>query len=565
MSSIFQKIAVPKTNFSNFNFVYEYKCSMNMADLIPVNTIECLPNDTFGGRTEAFVRFAPMKFPVMHRVNLKLYHFFVPNRILWNKWEDFIAQKEDDNLPAKPYIRLTDLTSYQLEEDQDSGVFTDILKVGGLPDYLGFPTDKERLDAYAESEEPVDILPFLAYQKIWNDYFRDQNLQDDIFDDEVSTSLYNTCTDHEGEIPLVQPVMNELFRLRKKAWEKDYFTSALPEPQFGDPVPVPIVGAVTGIPYTADIRSNNSVKIGANEATILAANEGRDQDVYFLTAQNDTNAENPLNIEAKVDVSPQGQIGQVVNASFTINDLRLASSIQRLREAMARAGHRYKETIMSLFNQNTPDYRLDRPEFIASETIPVQISDIPQTSSTISSGVDASAQGQLAGKGVAYGSNNGFKYHCQEHGFIITLATVIPRSTYQDGLSRMFTRMDRYDYYNPYFENLGEQEILNKEVFLSGNEELDNETFGYAPRYSEYKYMPSTVHGDFRDTLDFMHLGRQFDETPTLNGDFVVPDPETTNRAFAVTADKYDHLYCEFVHQIHARRPMSKNPLPQLI
>lgn len=560
--SIFQKIPVPKTRFSNYNFVYEYKCSMNMADLVPISILECLPNDRFSGRTEAFVRFAPMKFPVMHRVNLKLYHFFVPNRILWNKWADFIAEKEDDNLPAKPCISLSDLAGYQVQEDDD-GDFTDILKVGGLADYLGIPVDTERIDQFQYSQELVDVMPFLAYQKIWNDYFRDQNLQDDIFDDDTPSSLYNTVTNHEGEIPLIQPVFNQLFRLRKKAWEKDYFTSALPEPQFGDPVPVPIVGAVTGMPYSANIRSNRGVEI-SDGPTVLAANEDS-QGYMFLTAENDTNAVNPLDIEASVDIAPQGQIGQVVNASFTINDLRLASSIQRLREAMARAGHRYKETIMSLFNQETPDYRLDRPEFIASETIPVQISDIPQTSSTISSGVDASAQGQLAGKGVAYGSNNGFKYHCQEYGFLITLATVIPRSTYQDGLSRMFTRLDKYDYFNPYFEHLGEQEILNKEIFLSGNEELDNETFGYAPRYSEYKYMPSSVHGDFRDTLDFMHLGRQFDETPALNGDFIVPDPETTNRAFAVTADRYDHLYCEFVHNLRARRPMSKNPLPQLI
>lgn len=553
--NIFQKLPVPKVHFSNFNMTHEYKCGMEMGDLVPIQCLECVPNDTWFLSNQVLVRFAPMKFPVMHRINMKLYHFFVPNRLIWKYWQEFISEAVDTDLPAKPYFVVNDLL-----KNEETKKYYD---VGSLADYLGLPV----VNRYVQTtgNEPISVEPFLAYQKIWNDYFRDENLQPDLFEDTSQnvSELVDYVVNGQGHLVSgdLLSIYDDLFTLRKKAWEKDYFTSALPDPQLGEPVPVPVQGVV-------ELNPNLTVTVGSQEGLgIFKVGGVQSPPNGGLTVENGKLSSEGAGVPGLEYIrgslktpNPQN-LGVVKNASFSINDLRLASSIQRFRELLARAGHRYKETILSMFNQVTPDYRLDRPEFIGSTNIPVVISDIPQTSQTESQ----SAQGNLAGRGTVQGGTQSFKYHCQEHGFIMTLACVIPRTSYQNGLSRMWTRMDRYDYFTPVFENLGEQEIKKKELYFGGNFESDNSTFGYAPRYSDYKYIPSSVHGDFLTSLDFMHLGRIFEDYPALNGDFITPDGETMRRPFSVTSDIVQHLYCEFLNNTRARRPMQKNPIPKLI
>lgn len=550
MANIFQKISVPKVHFSNFNLTHEYKCSMDAGYLIPINCVECLPNDTWQGSTEAFIRLAPTLFPPMHRVSAKTYTFFVPNRIIWKYWPEFIAESGEDVAPAALTFQYPQVKLTQVEYP--------------LIDYLGMPNVYKQSSTVAEK---FSLLPFLAYQKIWNDYFRDENLQEDLFekDDGKLWQLSQKQGDFLDRSNFVDALI-----LRKKAWEKDYFTSALPEPQLGDPVPVPVNGEVMVDRGGGIIEIQDGLlylrRPLANASTAIQGTKSIDGKFDGSTAGSlSTDNTNQVAIDF-LSGTPSGQIAtdavrglSVHNASFSINDLRLASAIQRFNELLARAGHRYKETILSMFNQVTPDYRLDRPEFICSSNIPVQFSDIPQTSSS----VENSPQGTLAGKGTVYGNNGLFRYHCNEHGFLITLCCVIPRTSYMNGVPRMFFREDRYDYYTPAFENLGEQAIYNKELYFDASSD-DEEVFGYGPRYAEYKYIPSTVHGEFRDSLSFMTFVRKFGARPHLNEEFITPDDGTLSAPFAVTSGVH-HYYCQFVNHLYARRPMQKLPIPKLV
>lgn len=574
--SIFNKTAVEKRTFSNFPMSHEWKGSIDMSYLVPIDLVECLPNDTLVGNTEAYIQFAPMQFPLMHRIDCKIYHFFVPNRILWKFWEDFIYEAKDYSRYPKVSTNIYQLGRYGQ------------LKPNTLCDYMGLPVeqflnwDAARWDSAPEKfkNEQIDIMPFLAYQKIYNDYFRDENIDPDLFerDEEVDPdSLYFLCYESRGFEGYEK--LAEVFKLRKKAWEKDYFTSALPEPLYGDPQPIPISGnaSINLNPNVSPLRVYTPQQLdgltaqervvlglGANQqapgwkeisAGSLSIN-GDNNELYYNYPHNQVVAVGRLSNDGIVPVNIDG-------LSFTISDLRLASAIQRMQEALARAGHRYKEAMITMYNQVTPDFRLDRPEFIASANIPVTIGAVPQTSATD----QESPQGNLAGRASLMGSQNGFRYHCQEHGWFLTLACVIPRTAYANGLHRQFQRFDRYDYHNPYFEEIGDQAIKKKELYLDGRRaEANEEDFGYAPRYSEYKTKTSSVHGDFLSTLDFMTLTRLFGDnySAALNGDFIRPDDDTLNRAFSVRTD-VQHLYCQFYNKLKMRRCMKRNPIPRLM
>lgn len=578
--NIFEKNPVAPVHWSNFNLSHEWKGSADMGYLFPIDCVEMLPNDRVRKNTEAFIQFAPMVYPPMQRIDCKIYHFFVPNRILWQYWQKFIYDGKTDTQPAKNTLPINNGAGFRTIGNLYFGL-------GSLADYLGFPVQQfVNISFNAQTRQKIDLLPFAAYQKIWNDYFRDENLEEDIWSDEEDvdiqrTSLYWNFYKHRGDISSQNlPFVANLFSLRKKAWEKDYFTSALPEPQLGDPVPVQVSTAdaqiKVGEPYRLPLRTNYTGVSQQDAVAVPTLRTDRTDDVLRIH-QLETDGNEDLiikDVQGNKDVFTEMRPGDTLpltigNLSFTISDLRLASAIQRMQEALARGGHRYKEAMITMYNQITPDFRLDRPEFLASATIPVQVSAVAQTSSSEAT----SPMGSLAGRAVTVGGNNYFRYHAQEHGFLMTLACIIPRTAYANGLSRMWTRLDRYDYHNPFFENLGDQAIKNKEIYFHpqdiADDPLNDGDFGYAPRFSEYKYIPSTVHGDFLKTLDFMTLTRFFDRTPLLNRDFIKPDDPTVNRAFAVVDDEgynnIHHLYCTFYHDMKMRRPMQKNPIPKLM
>lgn len=489
--NLFNSVRSRKPKYNAFDLSHERKLTCNMGDLIPILCQEIVPGDRFRVNTEMLMRLAPMVSPVMHRVNVYTHFFFVPNRLIWPEWEKFITGGED-GLQAPNFPRLL------LAEDVKSS-----LKKGSLADYFGVPpVDQTKV---ITNDMSVSSLPFLAYHKIYDDYYRDQNLEAPVF-------------------PLANASRAEQLKLRKRAWEKDYFTSCLPWAQRGGEVTLPSEHEITyKVPAT-----NTTGNTTAGNVTIAA--DGR-------------------------LLAPAGSLGidniEAIDENITLNELRKAVKLQEWLEKSARFGSRYIEQILAHFGVRSSDHRLQRPEFLGGGKAPVVISEVL---STVES--STTPQGNMAGHGISTADSNRFAKYFEEHGFIIGIMSVLPRTAYQQGLDRHFMKFDKFDYFWPEFAQLGEQEVQLRELFHDWNvvNNTDLKLFGYQSRYAEYKYAQSTVHGDFRDNLSFWHMGRVFANEPALNNTFIKADP--THRIFAVEDDTVHKLYVQLYHNIQALRPM---------
>lgn len=528
--SIFNKILIRKPKKSVFNLSHEVKLTMNMGTLVPFMCEEVLPGDTWQVDTEMFIRFSPLVAPIMHRVNVKSYFLFCPNRLIWEDWRDFITGGEDGTFTAvPPFIRIQ-ASTFPINDSWKNSLISN----GSLMDYFGMPT-KEK-NATLGTSYNVSALPFRAYNLIWNEYFRNQNLQNA----RVISLNSGEQTNPEG-----------LMELLHKNWELDYFTSALPFAQRGPVVPIPLDGdlSVQFKPGPMAQAKNVNGQTGTNLADGRVNLEGSvnkglyDDGGTPMTIDNSSNLHVPINSNS---------------LSSNINDLRTAYRLQRWLENNARAGSRYIEQILSHFGVRSSDARLQRPEFLGGGQSPVIISEVLQNSQTSST----SPQGNMAGHGVSVGNTHKFRKYFEEHGFIIGLMCVIPRTSYQDGFRKQFIREDKFDYYFPEFANLGEQAIEKRELYFnpSSNSAPDTSLFGYQQRYSEYRYIPSSVHGDFKGNLSYWHLGRKFSETPSLNSSFVTCNPRTN--IFAVTDNSVDHLWVQLYNNVTAKRAMPKFVIP---
>lgn len=563
MSSIFSSILVKKPRRSVFNLSYENKLSLDMGYLVPIYKEHVVPGDKFRVNSEVFLRFAPMLAPVMHRINCYVHYFFVPYRLLWNEWETFITGGEDGLAsPLFPRSYLTSLGALPTGN-------------GSLMDYLGY-NFVGALDNMPTNNE-YSLLPFRAYQFIYNEYYRDQNLTPAV-EFSVSSGDSNTTTQFlEGTTySNVSDAMTALFTLRKRAWEKDYFTSALPFVQRGVASQLPIelnVGNLkitpTGTIYTTDTVIDNASLIGGGtppgddiyvrtDGTISTGGSAmalgnKSQSNTGNTTVHRHDIYNPsLRNNVRIEETEQG----LSITAPTINELRLAEHIQRWLEKNARGGARYIEQILSHFGVRVPDYRLDRPEYLGGGKSPVQISEVLQTSSTDST----SPQGNMSGHAYAVGSKNKFKYNFDEFGIVLGIMSILPRTSYQQGISRHETKFDKFDYYFPEFAHLGEQAILNQELYNNMYGSDLGDTFGYQERYAEYKYRSGEVHGDFKSSLDFWHLGRKFGSEPLLNTSFVESNP--SDRIFTVAEGQ--HLWAQIYNNVTAVRPMPKHAIPSL-
>ena len=499
-----------KPKYSTFDLSHERKFSGNMGELIPMLVMETVPGDSFDIRTAQMIRFAPMIAPMMHHVTVYQHFFFVPNRITWDNWEQFITSGEDGQATCViPYVTIE----------------PDDITEGSLGDYLGLPMS-------SSGSKDVQILPLLAYNRIYNEYYRDQNLITEIPDigidgDQSGTALHDTL--------LAAP--------QKRAWQHDYFTSALPWTQKGPEATIPL-GTSAPIDFDDAGGLGTFVKDASGNVRI-----------NMLAGTTQTTATGQLEFEENGPITPYNiDNSALLSADLssataaTINDLRTAFRLQEWLEKNARGGTRYVESILSHFGVRSSDARLQRPEFLGGGSVPISISEVLQTGST-----DATTpQGNMAGHGIAAGQNASFHYRCEEHGYIIGIMSIRPKTAYQDGIPKHFLKFDKFDYYWPAFAHLGEQPIDTCELFFDHG--LAPEIFGYTPRYAEYKYMSDTVHGQYRTTLDFWHMGRKFTSAPTLSQQFIECDP--TTRIFAVTEGSPEQMYIHVHHAIRGKRPM---------
>lgn len=496
----FDSIRTAKTNSNTFNLSHDVKLTMNMGDLVPTQVLEVLPGDKFNLRQESFARFMPMISPVMHNVKMITHHFFVPYRLVWKNWQKFAeATNEPESAPALPY---------------DNGFQSN---VGDLADYLGLPVGKTMGN--------VNLFAFASYWLICNEYYRDQNLQ---------TIPSRRFTLNDGKNVYFQD-QNDL-KLFKKAWGHDYFTSALPFAQKGDPVQLPLIGDapivlkgdVTGTEDSLLTQDGNIADFELKEADYSSSDRGK----LFADLSNATSA--------------------------TINDLRNATKLQEYLEILARGGSRYVEILRSIWNVVPDDARMQRPEFIGGHKSNVVISEVLQTSSTDS----ASPLGQMAGHGLTATYGDQHSYYAKEHGLIISLTSILPDTSYMQGLHKMFQRKNPFDFPIPHFAHLGEQEIKNSEIYYDTGDGKNDDTFGYIPRYSEMRYVPSRVAGKLRTNMKHWTLVRDFANRPHLNGDFI--SANVRKDIFAVTDPNEHSIVCHFNNHTFVNRKLPKYGTPNL-
>ncbi len=502
------KVFKPRTNV--FDLSHDVKLSCNMGLLIPTLALDCVPGDSVQLGCESLVRLAPMVAPMMHRVDVYMHYFFVPNRILWDNWKNFVTNtKVAGSVPAHPWL------DYGTPEATNNPIL----------DYMGLPF-------IAGSNRPrVSALPFAAYNCIYNEYYRDQNLVP-----EVDYKCIDG--DNGGNV--------EFYQIRRRAWEHDYFTAALPFAQKGDAVEIPISGDVVLKSGTGANIVRNADRTGAAQTL-----SGKGLAVGATTSPLVNDPSGGSTPSAVID--PNGQ-WEVQNADTTINDLRKAYALQRFLEKLARGGSRLTEYIRVMFGVTSSDARLQRPEYITGTKSPMVISEVLNTTGT----TDA-PQGTMAGHGASVTNGKYGHYYCEEHGYIMGIMSIMPKTAYQQGIPKHFLRLNSsWDYFTPDFANIGEQEILQKEVYVDSA--TPDATFGYIPRYGEYKFMQNRVCGDFKNTLDFWHMGRIFGSDPALNQDFVECNP--TLRVFADTDETIDHVWCHVAHNIQMRRLMPKYGTP---
>lgn len=510
--NVFTQVQLNKPKQSRFDLSHELKMSFKMGKLTPILCEEIVPGDRIQVQPNIMLRLAPMLAPVMHRVRVRTDFFFVPNRLLWKDFGQWITGDLD---VQHPYATMDGSTVFSLQ---------------GVGAYLGYPTI---------ATDGVDVrynpMPIAAYLLIYDEYYRDQNLLDPVFIPLVAGN------NNDNYAPDSYPV------LFNRCWPHDYFTSCLPFAQKGDDVLLPLTQS-DDIPVEFRTGHNQLLRIPGTGAAdpddgTLENNGGQ----LWNTVGNNTTAIDP---NGSLVVSPQSD-------AVTINTLRRAFRLQEFLERSARGGTRYVEWLLSMFGVRSSDARLQRPEYLGGTTQNVVFSEVLATAQETTQEIPV---GQMAGHGISVGGGNTISLRAEEHGWMIGIISVLPDTAYQDGLPREFSRFDRFDYVNPVFANIGEQEVLNKEVAIFHPE--PDGIFGYNPRFSEKRFKNSRVAGEFKTTQSFWHMGRQFENPPALNAEFVTADP--TTRIFAFEDLNADTLYSQIYFKMSAVRKLPRFGIPTI-
>lgn len=582
--SIYNSIPAPKLSRNNFNFSHRNNFSFNFHKLYPVLLREVLPGDKHRQGTEQFIRFAPMVAPVLSQIKFSQQAFFVPMRTISDHWEDFITGGRQGTYDkVLPYTTLgslkslissrftyisTYLSSEEITLSDAMHLSQKVLDSLELIDFMGIPFEvieppmglfdsssaEDFLSlfsgfvsswntanvGFSNSDIVVNLAPFYAFQKVYDEYYRDQNLEDSVLDliDKVLEYNRSEGTTFSNLVGYVSAstfdsleeagidAFDTIFSGRKRAWQKDRFTAALPFTQRGPEVLIPIGGTApvtTQVNYSGTIHPSESNEFGNNQIVL----DGGKVSEKVVTGSPSLHP----SVDRFVDFDD-------ADLTTTINEFRRAERLQRWYENSARGGARLNENTLSHWGVHTPDATLDRAEFLGGASSPVVISEIPQTSSTD----DTSPQGTLAGKATGYNSGYLYSRYFSEHGIVIVICSCMVQPTYQQGIDRIYTRQSRFDYAWPEFANLGEEPVFTKELYaLAGNDKV----FGYLPRYYDYKSAVSETHGQFKSSLNFWHMSRIFDNEPQLNKDFIMSTPRLNS--FAVTDPGIEHIYCTMI------------------
>ncbi len=544
---------------STFDRSHSLKTSFNVGDIVPFFLDEVLPGDTFNVDTSKVVRLQTLLTPVMDNIYLDTYFFFVPNRLTWSHWKQFNGENTES-----AWLPQTEYEIPQITAPADSG-----WSVGTIADYLGVPTGVPALS--------VSALPFRAYALVMNEWFRDENLSDPLVVpvDDATVAGVNTgtfVTDvAKGGLPY------------KAAKYHDYFTSCLPSPQKGPDVLIP--SATSGNYPVVALSTPNDISLF--ESGLNWMNKGTGA---IVTASGDygvgniglDNAGNTLAILSRTG-SSSSPLAEVVPANLwalssgglgaSINQLRMAFQIQKLYEKDARGGSRYIEILKSHFGVTSPDARLQRPEYLGGNRVPININQVVQQSATASG---ETAQGTVTGMSVTTDTHSDFTKSFTEHGFVIGVMVARYDHTYQQGLERFWSRKDRFDYYWPVFANIGEQAVKNKEIYAQGPDKkdsagnvIDDQVFGYQEAWADYRYKPSRVTGEMRSqyaqSLDVWHLADDYTALPSLSDQWIREDKTNVDRVLAVTSSVSNQLFADIYIKNRTTRPMPMYSIPGLI
>lgn len=542
---------------SKFKRDFSLLTTINEGDLVPIYVDEVLPGDTFKIDVNGLVRMATPLYPVMDNCNMDIFFFFVPCRLLWDHFVNMMGQNDKSY-----WAENVEYTTPKIKNSDGKG-----WPVGSIADYMGVPTNVGGLE--------INRMPFSAYTKIWNEWFRDENLQQPM---ELDTSDVETFfNEDEMQSPLGSAKRGG--RLLKVCKHKDYFTSSLPQPQKGEAVPLPLTGNAPLRAYNTKELNNAKIDTGffnneyntgvVNHTSVSFTKEGT------RLALNKNDAGNATPTVNGTYVQPMSQddanflnawIGTDLSAvtATTINELRNAIAVQHILERDARTGTRYKEILKGAWGVTSPDARLDRSEYIGGYRMPININQVIQTSSSNAT----SPQGNTAAYSMTTMSKHMCTYSATEHGFVMGLCCVRVDHSYQQGLSRMWTRSTRFSYYDPMLANLGEQPVLNQEIYAQGNEQ-DEEVFGYQEAWADYRYRTNMVTSEMRSTyehsLDAWHYADHYESLPKLSSDWIKEGTENIARTLAVEDTNHSYQFiCNFYFDQTWTRPMPIYSVPGL-